>query len=124
MRKIRSLKLNIYLFCILIISTWSACGRNWENSKEIEFITIEKGSFRMGSEQGDWDEMPEFDVTISDSFKLAVHEVTNAQYELYDPKHREFRGKVKTSIQDNDPVVFVSWDEAMAYCKWLFVVEK
>ncbi len=119
MSKIGSMNLNVYLFCILILSILSACSRNWENASDIEFITIEKGTFRMGSEQGDWDEKPQFDVTITDSFRLAVHEVTNEQYERYDPKHRELRGKEKTSLHDSDPVVFVSWDDAMGFCRWL-----
>ena len=85
----------------------------------MEFITIDKGAFRMGSQQGDWDEMPEFDVTISDTFRLALREVSNEQYELFDPEHRDYRGMEGASLQDKDPVVFISWDDAMAYCKWI-----
>jgi formylglycine-generating enzyme len=107
----------IILFSIL--SSLSAWSKNSENSKQIEFVTIEKGTFRVGSAHGDWDELPDFKVIISKSFKLAISEVTNDLYEQFDRNHKKYRGKEGTSGQDNDPVVFVSWDDAMAYCEWL-----
>ena len=58
-------------------------------------------------------------VTITEPFYLAECQVTNAQYELFDPAHRELRGKLGFSRDDDEAVVFVSWHDAVAYCRWL-----
>ena len=50
---------------------------------------------------------------------MAVAEVTNAQYERFDPEHRELRGKLGLSKMDDEAVVFVSWHEAVKFCEWL-----
>ncbi len=65
----------------------------------------------------DWDEAPVREVTITHPFFMAATEVTNAQYELFDPNHRTPRAKAETA--DDDAVVNVSWDDANAYCRWL-----
>jgi len=90
------------------------------NSIGMEFVRVEPGDFSMGQEQGgDWDERPVHKVTISRPFYMAVTEVTNAQYEQFDPEHRKLRGKLGFSKDDDEAVVFVSWHEAAKFCKWL-----
>lgn len=90
------------------------------NSIGMKFVRIEAGSFMMGQQQGgDWDERPVHKVTISKSFWMGVTEVTNAQYEKFDPQHNKLRGKLKFSTQDDEAVVFVSWHEAAKFCEWL-----
>jgi formylglycine-generating enzyme required for sulfatase activity len=42
-------------------------------------------------------------------------ELTNAQYERFDPWHGRGRG----SEDDDGPVMGVSWDDARSYCAWL-----
>lgn len=68
---------------------------------------------------GDFDERPAHPVTVSRPFHIGAHEVTNAQYEAFDPAHRELRGKLGFSAADDEAVVFVSWHEAEAFCRWL-----
>jgi formylglycine-generating enzyme required for sulfatase activity len=68
---------------------------------------------------GDFDERPIRQVRISKPLLMGVHEVTNAQYEQFDPTHRHLRGKSGFSKQDNEAVIFVSWHEATAFCDWL-----
>jgi len=68
---------------------------------------------------GDFDERPVHRVTITRPFWMSVHEVTNAQYEQFDPSHRAMRGKNGFSKQDDEAVVFVSWHQAAAFCDWL-----
>ena len=68
---------------------------------------------------GDFDERPVHRVTITRPFYLAECQVTNAEYELFDPAHRELRGKLGLSRDDDEAAVFVSWHDAVAYCRWL-----
>ena len=92
-------------------------------------VEIPAGSFEMGSpapvqirderDQFDLDESPVHTVTLSQAFRMGVTEVTNAQYEQYDPSHRALRGKQGFSVGDDEAVVFVSWEDAMGYCRWL-----
>ncbi len=89
------------------------------NSLGMKFVRIQRGSFAMGSPDGNWDERPAHEVTISRPFWMAVTEVTNAQYEQFDPQHKRFRGKLGFSKEDYEAAVFVSWEDAVAFCKWL-----
>jgi formylglycine-generating enzyme required for sulfatase activity len=90
------------------------------NSIGMKFVRIESGSFLMGSEKGgDFDERPVHRVWISRSFDMAATEVSNAQYEQFAPAHRQLRGKLGLSKDDDEAVVFVSWNDATKFCEWL-----
>ena len=90
------------------------------NSIGMTLVRIEPGRFEMGqAEGGDFDERPVHTVTITKPFHMASTEVTNAQYEQFDPAHRDLRGKRGLSKDDDEAVVFVSWHEAVAFCEWL-----
>ena len=90
------------------------------NSIGMTLVEIPSGSFTMGQKSGgDWDERPTHAVTISTSFHMSATEVTNAQYEQFDPEHGELRGKLGFSKEDDEAVVFVSWGEAVEFCQWL-----
>jgi len=115
------------LFSLLtLVAVPSACGaaaperRSLTNSLGMTMVRIEPGSFTMGSVAGgDFDERPAHRVTLSKSFYLATTEVTNAQYEQFDAGHKQLRGKLGFSKADDEAVVFVSWTEATAFCRWL-----
>ena len=111
---------------------------SWEtysNSLGMELTKIEAGEFYMGFEgntlpdalvgrethrqKGDFDEHPAHKVKISQSFHISICQVTNTQYEQFDPEHRKLRGKRGFSIQDDEAVVFVSWYDAVQFCRWL-----
>jgi len=68
---------------------------------------------------GDFDEKPVHTVRISRPFYMGTCEITNAQYEQFDPAHRALRGKNGFSKGDDEAVVFVSWNDANAFCQWL-----
>lgn len=68
---------------------------------------------------GDFDEQPVHRVKITRPFYIAAHEVTNAQYEQFDPSHRALRGKRGFSREDDEAVVFVTWKQAKAFTEWL-----
>lgn len=78
-----------------------------------------KGGPPMSANPLEWDETPSHEVVISTPFYMASTPVTNAQYELFRPEHRALRGKRGFSTGDNDAVVFVSWEDAVAFTKWL-----
>ena len=63
-----------------------------------------------------WDEAPRREVKV-DAFRMSATEITNAQYEAFDPTHQ--RGAQGFSTGDDEAVIMVSWDDAMAYCRWL-----
>jgi formylglycine-generating enzyme required for sulfatase activity len=94
-------------------------AETFTNSLGINMVRIDPGSFIMGSDQGDWDERPAHEVTISRPFLVGMTEVTNAQYEQFDPQHKQLRGKLGLSRDDDEAVVFVSWEDAAAFCDWL-----
>jgi formylglycine-generating enzyme len=108
---------------LLFLTGWlhdSNAANTFVNSIGMEFVRIESGSFMMGQKDGgDWDEKPEHRVTITRPFWMAVTEITNSQYEEFDPEHRKLRGKLGLSKLDDEAVVFVSWYEAVEFCEWL-----
>lgn len=90
------------------------------NALGMRLLRLEPGSYQRGQDAGgDWDERPVHTVRISRPFYLGATEVTNAQYEQFDPAHRELRGKLGFSKGDDEAVVFVDWHEARAFCEWL-----
>lgn len=99
----------------------SATAVRAQKSGVIPMVQIPAGSFYMGSEgKGEnYDEAPVHKVNITHPFMMGVTEVTNAQYELFRPEHKKLRGKDNVSTEDDDAVVNVSYDDALAYCSWL-----
>jgi sulfatase modifying factor 1 len=89
------------------------------NSLGMPLVAIPAGTFAMGCDDGDGDERPVHRVTLTRSFLMAATEVTNAQYEAFDPAHRALRGKRGLSCADDEAVICVSWHEAVAFCEWL-----
>jgi len=94
---------------------------------KIQLVRIPAGQFVMGSPKGPADESPAA-VKISKPFWMAVCEVTNAQYALFDPKHdsrfidQQWKDHCTPGYpanQPNQPVIRISWNEAVAFCKWL-----
>ncbi|MHC4500429.1 MAG: formylglycine-generating enzyme family protein, partial [Planctomycetota bacterium] len=70
--------------------------------------------------EGDYDEKPVHTVTITKPFYMGVFEVTNFQYELFDPEHKRLRGKDNgLSSEDEEAAINVNWYDARAFCRWL-----
>jgi hypothetical protein len=51
------------------------------------------------------------------SFFIGICPVTNLEYERFDPEHKKQRDQYSSA--DDEPVIYVSWDDADAYCRWL-----
>lgn len=83
---------------------------------------IPAGMFSMGSPKGEGydDERPPHRVEITNSFRIGVVPVTNAQFAAFDPDHEpiRLRGVSKEEMQGH-PVVNVSWHRAYEFCYWL-----
>jgi formylglycine-generating enzyme len=101
------------------------CGKllyaQTSNSLGMKLVSIPSGRFYMGSEgEGETaDESPIHRTAISRAFRIGATEVTNAQYEAFDPEHRKFRGKDGFSKEDDEAVIFVDYHNAVAFCEWL-----
>jgi glucan endo-1,3-alpha-glucosidase len=81
-----------------------------------ELVAIPGGTFVMGSAAGNPDERPAHPVTLS-PFAIGKYEVTNEEFERFDPAHRQLRDGY--SWRPREPVIYVSWTEAARYCNWL-----
>ena len=86
-----------------------------------EMVYIPAGEFIMGSDEGDSDERPVHTVYL-DAFYIDTTEMTNSQYRKC-VEAGACDTPVKTTYYDNadyaqHPVVYVSWNDADAYCQW------
>lgn len=87
-----------------------------------DMVLVPGGPFTMGS--NDWwpKSQPEHKVTVG-PFYMDKYEVTNRKYKAFvDATKRRppdfWTGGHIPQGKENHPVVFVSWDDADAYCKW------
>jgi formylglycine-generating enzyme required for sulfatase activity len=89
---------------------------------------IPAGEFAMGDVDGYENEFPTAAVRIEQPFWMGVTEVSLAQFQQFDPNHRNgyydmhYKDQVKPGyLMDVPelPVIRVSWDQAMAFCQWL-----
>ena len=128
----------------IIDSTETVSGKEYTNSLGMKLVRIRPGSFMMGfgdkrladdiiniSENpkqknlreyvrnGNFDEHPTHKVEITKPFYMGIVEVTNSQYEQFDPSHSKYRAMKGYSKGNDDAVTMVSWDQAAAFCKWL-----
>ncbi|WP_135547835.1 SUMF1/EgtB/PvdO family nonheme iron enzyme [Paenibacillus cymbidii] len=93
--------------------------KTYRNSIGQQLVRIEPGDFWMGTDGGDLHESPRHLVRVGKPFYMGACQVTNAEYERFDPEHRRLRGKLGFSTDDDEAVVFVSWHDAAGYCRWL-----
>ena len=100
----------------------------------IELVLLPAGSFLMGPLALHAGDTPQHQVIIATPFYVGKTEVTNAQYRRFveatgydgkpetDPAYdlylRHWRGQSLMSKADEYPVVWVSWQNAQAFCRW------
>lgn len=83
-------------------------------------VHIPSGVFLMGNIANEADEQPLREAYI-DGFYLDKHEVTVEQYQLFlsaRPAQRKPDYWIEQLEWPQHPVVYVSWEDAAAYCRW------
>jgi len=94
----------------------------------LELVRIPAGEFVMGDPDGWPDEWPVHRVRVEKPFWMGTCEVTNAQYALFDSMHdsryiswynKDQNRRGEPANGPKQPVIRVSWEEAMAFCRWL-----
>ncbi|OQY02808.1 MAG: hypothetical protein B6I20_06400 [Bacteroidetes bacterium 4572_117] len=96
-----------------------------------KLIFVRGGAFQMGNNNAGTDEKPVHTVILSD-FSIGKYEVTVAEYKVFcretkkkmpplpNKQWYEEHEDVKKWVWRNKyPMLNVSWNDAMAYCKWL-----
>jgi len=83
-------------------------------------VTIPAGSFEMGSSSSSrfTDERPRHTVRIK-SFAVSKYEVTFAEYDKFANATNRKKPEDLYMDRETHPVVFVKWDDAYYYTKWL-----
>lgn len=87
------------------------------------FVEIPAGSFWMGSDDDDretnYDEKPKHQVELP-AYYIARYPVTVAQFTAFvkDTNYKQADSRCLEGILDH-PVVYVTWRDGMAYCRWL-----
>lgn len=90
-----------------------------------EMVLIPAGPFVRGTNAGGFDERPERSIHL-DAFSIDRYEITNGHYQAFvaatnhrhpGPPSRYAKNMVRMRGL-NQPVVYVSWEDADAYCRW------
>jgi formylglycine-generating enzyme required for sulfatase activity len=98
-----------------------------DNGMKISLVRIPGGEFVMGDADGHSADRPRSVVRVN-SFWMSPFEITNEQYAWFDPFHDskvESRHGMQFGVRGfyvngpQQPVVRVSWNQAMAFCEWL-----
>ena len=95
---------------------------------KLEMVLIPAGEFVIGSSSPLANEQPMARVALDKPFWMGRLEITNQQYAVFNPDH-DSRVETKNTYQFGvhgypaneppQPVVRVTWDGAMAFCRWL-----
>ena len=138
------LKARVIPTVLALCMMFGFCSRASETPKREGMVFIPDGSFDMGIDEEDLEELvamgrkiPHMRMSIArtwwgneiprhivkvDSFFMDAHEVTNAQFRQF-VRETGYRPqgnwqKYATESRMNHPVVLVSWNDARAYAKW------
>jgi formylglycine-generating enzyme required for sulfatase activity len=87
---------------------------------------IRPGRFTMGAprrEQGRRANETLREVELTRAFYIATREVSNAELRAFRPGHSSGRIQRETLDNDRQPVVNISWADAVAFCNWLSAQE-
>ena len=94
-------------------------GSGWETAgSTVNMVFVEGGTFPMGSNESD-NEKPIHQVTVK-GFFIDAYAVTAEQYRAFcTATGAKMPPPPDWGWNDDDPIVNVNWNEAMAYAKWV-----
>ncbi|HSD68655.1 MAG TPA: SUMF1/EgtB/PvdO family nonheme iron enzyme, partial [Woeseiaceae bacterium] len=96
------------------------------NSQGQALVKVEPGGFVMGSsrrEQGRRANEVIVPVQLTRAFFIGAKEVTNREFNRFRADHVSGEGLHPSLAGDLNPVVNVSWNDAVEYCNWLSAEE-
>ena len=102
-------------------SAVSASALGGSGMLEGKFVQIRSGEFTMGSpagEVGHQNDETQHQVKVSD-FYMSKYELTVGEFRKFVEATRYSADSRSLIGQENHPVVYVSWNDAVAYCEWL-----
>jgi toxoflavin biosynthesis protein ToxD len=128
----RLLLLSVLILVVLALLYLLPPGCNGPPPARPEMILIPAGTFKMGTSQEeiqslladypDWNESMFNSETSGEvflpEFGISKFEVTNEEYRDFLKENPGYRN-IQSLGSPNQPVVNVSWDDAVAYCEWL-----
>ncbi len=136
-RILQSSFLSFLWLCLMLVAVPALLAEHAFSDRVtgMEFVWVSGGSFQMGqteSEKEDLikgmgrdkyekycaEELPRHRVCV-DGFWMGKYEVTNAQYRHFKSIHDSKSYKGHSLNGDKQPVVEVSWEDAVAYAEWL-----
>ncbi len=95
----------------------------------LSFLKVNPGTFTMGSTEGSLDEVPLREVEIKEPFWMSQTEISNKVFQAFKAEHDSGYLQKRHDNRPDDkglalnrpdqPVLRVSWEEAMAFCEWL-----
>ena len=85
-----------------------------------EMVMLPAGEFKMGARgfTASQDELPQHTVTVP-AMAMSSHEITIAQYQQFAKATKRKMPDLTGLDRDTSPMIFVSWDDANAYTRWL-----
>ncbi len=104
----------------------AALPKQLKNSLGMELKLMPLGEFDMGSnrrEPGRRSNELQRHVALKRPFYLATQETTNAQFRRFRESHASGVFRSKTLDLDTQPVVNLTWNEAVDFCNWLSAQE-
>ncbi|MGO9379370.1 MAG: formylglycine-generating enzyme family protein [Dissulfurispiraceae bacterium] len=84
----------------------------------MEFVFIKGGCYEMGDPSGESNDRPVHEVCVSD-FYIGRYDVTNEQFRQFRPDHNSGQFEGMSVNEGKQPVVNVTWEDAVAFAKWL-----
>jgi formylglycine-generating enzyme required for sulfatase activity len=92
-------------------------SEEWTNSLGMQLRMIPPGTFQMGSPngQGDSDEHPQHEVTLTKPFWLGIHEVTQGQWQQL-MGTAPWKGKNRVTEGRCMAATHISWNDAVQFC--------
>ena len=85
-----------------------------------DMVDVPRGTFQMGSNSGENDEKPLHKVTVS-NYSISKTEVTFEQYDKFCDDTGRGKPDDEGWGRGNRPVINVSWQDAVDYCKWMSI---